>query len=93
MLSFKEFQEESDDEKALRVVQKGMNLGDGKFWDDFLNLCGNAEGMSNLLGVAKEKITGLSERIGALKSKVKGAEVEKKKDRLISTGKVVKDTK
>lgn len=91
MLSFKEFQEEDNEEKALRIVQKGMNLGEGDFWDDFLSLCGNTDGMSSLLGVPREKITGLSERINKLKSKAEETTVKKKKDRLISTGKVVKE--
>lgn len=91
MLSFKEFREEDGEEKALRVVQKGMNLRDGDFWSDFLGLCGNADGMSSLLGVPREKITGLSEKINALKARAESADAKKKKDKLISTGKVVKE--
>lgn len=89
MLTFREFRESEDsksDEKALEIVRKGMNLQRGEdFWSDLISLSGNAEGMSSLLDVPKEKITGLASRINKLKSKINTKET-KIKDRLVKTG-------
>ena len=91
MLTFKEFTDSKDpskdDEKALEVVRKGMNMQRGSdFWDDLLSLCGNAEGMSALLGVPKEKITAMGGRINKLKEKAIDTDKTDSKDRLIKTG-------
>jgi hypothetical protein len=91
-ITFKEFadsnDESKDEQKALEVVRKGMNMQRGSdFWDDLISLCGNAEGMSKLLGVPREKITGLAGRIGKLKDKAIDTDETSSKDRLIKTGK------
>ncbi len=89
MLSFKEFkeyEEEMQEEKALKLVKKGVNLQRGNdFWEDFLRLCGDSEGMAALLGVARDKITGLSSRIERFKSKL-GDDNDSQNDKIIKTG-------
>jgi hypothetical protein len=87
MITFREFSgsEEEGPEKAMAVVRKGINLRED-FWDDFLSLCGDAAGMAELLDVPREKITGLSGRIGRLKDKIKEKDSTGVKDRLITTG-------
>lgn len=89
MLTFREFSESKDsesDEKALEIVRKGMNLQRGDdFWSDLISLAGNAEGMSSLLDIPKEKITGLSAKINKLKSKINTKDT-KIKDKLVKTG-------
>jgi hypothetical protein len=45
--------------KALNVIRAGKELHDEKdtpFWDEFISLCGNSDGLSELFGVSKEKI-------------------------------------
>jgi hypothetical protein len=90
MLTFREFRESEnvkDQEKALDVVRKGMNLQRGSdFWDDLLHLCGNADGMAALLDVPREKITGLAGRISKMIERVGGTDETNSKDRLIKTG-------
>jgi len=87
MFGFREFQEKKDEAKALEVVIKGMNLQiKGDFWDGFLSLCGNADGMASLLDVPREKITALSGRIGRLKGMIGDKEDQTVKDKLIKTG-------
>lgn len=87
MFSFREFREKKDETKALEVVMKGMNLQiDGDFWDGFLSLCGNAEGMALLLDIPREKVTALAGRIGRLKGMIGDEEDQTTKDRLIKTG-------
>lgn len=89
MISFKEFRESEEsksEEKALEVVRKGMNIQRGKdFWSDFISLCGNADGMANLLDIPKEKVTALAGRVNSLKSKINPKET-KIKDKLVKTG-------
>ena len=91
MRTFKEFHESkedsNEDEKALEVVRKGMNLQRGSdFWSDMISLCGNADGMASLLDVPKEKITGLASKINKLKNKIDSSDSESSKDKLIKTG-------
>lgn len=90
MLTFKEFQEvsdEKDDEKAVEVVRKGMNLNK-YFWDDFLSLCSNSDGMAQLLGAPKDKITSLNQKINKIKDEIekKDSSETKKRDKIIKTG-------
>ena len=90
MLSFSEYREsedERDEERALEVVRKGINLQRGKdFWDDFLRICGDSEGMASLLGVARDRVTGLSGRIERLRGMVGDEESVSKKQKMIKTG-------
>jgi hypothetical protein len=90
MLSFREYrdsEDEKDEEKALEVVRKGINLQtSGDFWGDFLRLCGDSEGMAALLGVARDRVTGLSGRVERLKGMVGDSDKVAKKDRMIKTG-------
>lgn len=90
MRSFREYRESEEDKeekKALDVVRKGMTLQRGNdFWEDFLRLCGDSEGMAALLGVGRDKVTGLSGRVERLKAAVGDAESKSKKDKMIKTG-------
>lgn len=91
MLTFREFREsedDRDDERALEVVRKGVNLQRGNdFWEDFLRLCGDSEGMAALLGVARDRVTGLSGRVERLRGMIGESERKRgKRDRMIKTG-------
>jgi len=83
---FREFEEEKKEEKALDIIRKGMTLQRSKdFWSDFLNLCGNSEGMAALLDVPRDKVSGLSGKIERLKGTIVDSD-SKKNDRIIKTG-------
>lgn len=90
MLTFREFRDSEDDykdEKAINLVRKGINLQRGNdFWEDFLRLCGDSEGMAALLGVARERVTGLSGRVERFRGMVESSDSAKKKDKMIKTG-------
>ena len=48
-----------EDGQTLSIVRSGKDLrkeDEGSFWDDFISLCSNVQGMSDLLDVAPEKI-------------------------------------
>jgi hypothetical protein len=45
--------------RAMAAVRAGKELhddGETPFWDEFISLCSNAEGLSELLGVSPEKV-------------------------------------
>lgn len=91
MRTFREFREsedDRDDERALNLVRKGIDLQRGNdFWEDFLRLCGDSEGMAALLGVARDRVTGLSSRIERLRGMVgESGKKRGKRDRMIKTG-------
>lgn len=87
MINFKEYEEIIDNQKSLEIIRKGIDLQRGSdFWEDFLSLCGNADGMSQLLGVPKEKVTSWFGKINKLKSEIGPNKVDKTKDRIIKTG-------
>lgn len=48
-----------EDGQVLTLVRAGKDLrkeDETPFWDDFITLCSNVQGMSDLLGVPSEKI-------------------------------------
>lgn len=90
MRTFREYRESEDDRdesKALEIVRKGMNLQRGNdFWEDFLRICGDGEGMAALLGVSRDRVTGLSGKVERLKGMIGDSDSSSKKDRMIKTG-------
>ena len=85
-MEFRKSLDEEDNEKAMDVVRKGMNL-DEDFWDGFLSLCGDSEGMSALIGASKENITGLGGRIRKMMSEIRRKDSDSgKRDKMIKTG-------
>jgi hypothetical protein len=81
-----------DDGKSIEIIRKGLffNKKDYNFWEDFVSLCGNADAMSELLDVPREKITGWAGRIRKLIDETKNSSQEQddlsKKSKMISTG-------
>lgn len=55
-----------EDSKAIIVVRAGNELhekGKRTFWDEFMSLCNNADGLSQLLDVPVDKIKNWPEKI------------------------------
>lgn len=82
---------ENKNSKKLDAIRSGNNIRNpncGNFWDDFIHLCGNAEGMAELLDVPKEKVTGWAGRISDSKKEVENQDSNKvnKKNRIIKNG-------
>ncbi len=53
------FMDSGDDGQSLNVVKSGKDLrkeDESQFWDDFMTLCSNSKGMSELLDVGQEKV-------------------------------------
>ena len=85
-----ELQDSGEETPAMRVVRTGMNF-DGDFWDNFKSICGDADGLSDLLDVPHHKITSWAAKIDELKEKVEKTDggdedKNKKKKELVPTG-------
>jgi hypothetical protein len=74
---------------AMRSIRTGMGFSDD-FWENFKSLCNDAEGLSELLEIPKEKITGWSSKIDDLIEQIKSKDGEsdhsEKKSEMIPTG-------
>lgn len=49
-----------EETRSMKVIRAGMNLRESddelEFWNDFMQLCGDSEGMSELLGVKPAEV-------------------------------------
>lgn len=55
-----------EDQRQFNVVRTGKDMhkeGETPFWDEFISLCADADGLSQLLGISREKITSWPARI------------------------------
>ena len=82
-----------NDTQAMEAIRSGLHLrkeGCPEFWEDFITVCGNADAMSELLEVPREKVTGWSGRIRELVEDANKKETEQKsiskKSKMIATG-------
>jgi hypothetical protein len=79
------------DSKAVHVIRTGLNLRSkqecGNFWEDFLQVCNNTDGMSELLDVRPDQIARWSGKIREMLDKVNKSDSEEsgKKD-ILNTG-------
>jgi hypothetical protein len=74
-----------EDTQAMAVIRAGIDLRpdeDVSFWQDFMDLCSNTEGMAELLDVRPEQVSRWSEKIQKYleKSEAKEAEDPSSKD-------------
>lgn len=79
---------DNNESASIRVIKTGLGFDDN-FWDDFKSLLNDAEGLSELLDVPKEKITGWGSKIDELIEKAEGdqdKEETEKKSEMIPTG-------
>jgi hypothetical protein len=83
---------EKDDDQAMQAIRTGQNVSkDSNFWEDFITVTGNADAMSALLGIPKERITGWASKIRSLVAKVEEMDdhtTKKPKHQIINTGKL-----
>lgn len=73
---------------AMKAIHTGINI-DENFWDNFILLCNNPEGMSDLLGVSSEQITGWGNKIKHnLELVNKNINSDSQKTKVIDTGNI-----
>lgn len=79
-----------DESRSMEAIRSGLNFRKencGDFWEDFMNICGNAEALSELLDVPKEKITGWPSKIRDILQKVKDADSQEDSGKeMLNTG-------
>ena len=68
-----------EDTQAIAVIRAGLDLRpdeDTTFWQDFMDLASNTEGMAELLDVRPEQVSRWSEKIQEYMEKVDAKEAE-----------------
>jgi hypothetical protein len=63
-----------EESKAMRVVRTGIGLRNskdcGNFWDDFISICNDGEGLAELLEVSADKISNWASKVKEMMDKV-----------------------
>jgi hypothetical protein len=76
------------DDRAMSAIRTGIGVRD-EFWDDFLLVINNAEGLSELLDIPTVKISGWHEKVKKVLDKVQqadGTPEPKDNGKLLKTG-------
>ena len=76
------------DDKAMSAIRTGIGIRDD-FWDDFLQVINNSEGLSELLDIPITKISGWHEKVKTCLDKVQKADSmpdPKDNGKLLKTG-------
>lgn len=74
-----------EDSSINSVIQTGLNL-DEDFWDKFISVCNNADGMASLLGVTSEQVMSWGNIIKSELNKAKSDNTDDSKTKVIDTG-------
>ena len=77
-----------EDTKAMRAVRAGLHIRED-FWQDFMNVCNNAEAMAALLDVRVDQVTSWGAKVRHAMSLVNDADRRPTKDKkkMLPTGK------
>lgn len=82
-----------EEDKSIIIVRKGNNLrkeDERSFWEDFIDLCGDAQSLATLLQVEPQKVMKWPSRIRDMLEKLKAHEAEnpgrEDRDEVIPTG-------
>lgn len=78
------------DTASMKAIRTGLNIRDN-FWEDFIQVCNNADALAELLGVRAEQISGWSGKIKHNLDRVNKADAagegeDKKKTKVLNTG-------
>lgn len=75
-----------EDSKAMETIRAGINVNN-TFWDDFMKVCNNAEGLGELLNVPPDQISAWPAKIRDNLDKVDQKDAgSDSKHKLVSTG-------
>jgi hypothetical protein len=66
-------------DKAVEVIRAGLNISED-FWDNFIQVIGNPDGVADLLGVSKENVSSWSGRIKSIMDQVDQHDDEKSRE-------------
>jgi hypothetical protein len=78
------------DSKKMHAIRTGLNVNE-EFWDEFMQVCNNSDGLSELLDVPSASIIGWASKIKDALEMVRQADStgegdEKPKSKVINTG-------
>lgn len=78
---------EQENDAAIDVIFTGLNVADD-FWDNFILVCNNKDGLAALLNVSPEKVISWPPAIQEAldKARAKGDPEAKEKTHIIDTG-------
>lgn len=74
----------AEDSAAINVIKSGKDLrkeDEPQFWDDFITLCSNADGLADLLDVSPEKIRSWPAKIKEMLEKLEKHTAESPKEK------------
>jgi hypothetical protein len=75
---------------ALTVIKSGKELhgeGEASFWEEFISLCSNSDGLAELLGVSREKVNSWPTRIqDQLEKLSQNNSQDKEEKKIVPTG-------
>jgi len=74
-----------EDSKAMELIRVGINL-DPNFWDHFMKISNNPEGLADLLNISTSDISNWSSRVGDALAKVKKTDGEDRRNKMLQTG-------
>lgn len=74
-----------EDSQAMELIRVGMGL-DPNFWDNFMKICNNPEGLADLLNISTSDITNWSARVRDALAKVEKSDDEDKRNKMLQTG-------
>lgn len=82
----RQFKEDKED-AAISAIFTGVNVADG-FWENFITVCNNREGISSLLNVSPEKVASWPSEIQKYLDKSKNHKnpEEKEQTKVLDTG-------
>lgn len=82
-----------EESKAMRVIRTGAGLRNnkdcGNFWDDFISVCNDGEGLAELLDISADKVANWASRVREMVDKVESEDDQdtaNKKSKIVSTG-------
>ena len=70
---------DDDNGKALEAIRNGLNLLPD-FWDDFLKVVNNSDGLASLLGVDAGQVTQWGEKVSNALKKIKDTDANQPED-------------
>lgn len=76
-----------EESKAMQAVRAGNNLSPD-FWNQFMSLCSNADGLSELFNINKDRVLAMPTRIKENLKKVENKDSQNgdEKESMLSTG-------
>jgi len=74
-----------EDSKAMELIRVGESM-DPNFWEHFMKICNNSEGLADLLNISTSDISNWASRIRDALAKVQKTDGEDRRNKMLQTG-------